>query len=181
VSQRCSSHVVRYRYGELSLGGAEEVFSLVPMRGATFLDLGSGNGRLALYVALRFGVASVAGVETVPERHEAAVKAAAHLRGEPRAAPVHFVLGDYTEERLAPLLREATVVYSYNTFFEQAAVEHVGRALAAAASHTPTWFVSQQEIAVLPAHAALHATHPGAECRPGFTLRQPFYVYRFMR
>ena len=90
----------------------------LPQRGDVFLDVGSGNGRLAIAAAsmLPLTWSLARGVEIVPQLHESAESAkqrAAELESE--ICPLEFVLADI-HERL-DLLTDVDVCFCYSTAF----------------------------------------------------------------
>lgn len=70
-------------YGEISVSGMEALYSALKIvSGDVFYDLGSGTGKLVLYVALRGEVASSSGLEVGERRHRLAEAACEKLRRE---------------------------------------------------------------------------------------------------
>lgn len=70
-------------YGEISVSGMEALYSALKIvSGDVFYDLGSGTGKLVLYVALRGEVASSSGLEVGERRHRLAEDACKKLRRE---------------------------------------------------------------------------------------------------
>jgi hypothetical protein len=74
-------------YGEVTEDGYEQILQGMPPRGAAcaltpdsnFVDIGSGYGRLAMYIRLRTNISSVTGFELNACRHRAAVKGRAKI------------------------------------------------------------------------------------------------------
>lgn len=85
----------------------------VPLEGRTFVDLGSGKGRVVL-LASRFPFARVVGIEHRPGLHAIALanRAAYEASAGPGAA-VHFLCGDAAEQ---PLPDGPLVVWMFNPF-----------------------------------------------------------------
>lgn len=76
------------QYGEITYSGMEALYPALNLApGDTFYDLGSGVGKLVLYVALRGEVARAVGLEVGERRHALAEAAAAHLSAELTEAP----------------------------------------------------------------------------------------------
>lgn len=68
-------------YGEVTYAGMEAVYDALNLKqGDVFFDLGSGVGKLVLYVALRAQVARSVGLEVGEKRHALAVGACERLK-----------------------------------------------------------------------------------------------------
>ncbi|CAE8670846.1 unnamed protein product [Polarella glacialis] len=70
-------------YGEVAVSGMETLYSVLNISaGDVFYDLGSGTGKLPLYVALRGEVSSSTGIEVGERRHRLAEEAGVRLKSE---------------------------------------------------------------------------------------------------
>jgi SAM-dependent methyltransferase len=125
-------------------------------RGATFIDIGSGKGRVVLLAAKR-RFRLVLGVELSPVLHRIAERNVAIAReGRALLAPVQLVLGDATELTVpgGPL-----IAYLYHPFREPVAAVVVDRLVTS--------------LAAAPRPAAILYVHP--------TLQQPLTTSVFAR
>jgi hypothetical protein len=77
------------------------------------LDYGSGKGRTAIWVAFRFPVAHVIGVEVDQDIHETAQENLARWHGPLRCKNVEFICADATEFKVPD---DVTIVYFANPF-----------------------------------------------------------------
>jgi len=69
------------QYGEVTYAGMEAVYNALNLKqGDVFFDLGSGTGKLVLYVALRAQVARSVGLEVGERRHALAAAACERLK-----------------------------------------------------------------------------------------------------
>ena len=76
-------------YGEVTLEGCEELLGKLGVtRQSTFLDMGSGTGRIVLYAAYVHRIQSI-GIELVPERHRVAERAREACEGWAANAELH--------------------------------------------------------------------------------------------
>eukprot|EP00747_Dinoflagellata_sp_TGD_P117734 gnl/TRDRNA2_/TRDRNA2_172668_c1_seq2.p1 gnl/TRDRNA2_/TRDRNA2_172668_c1~~gnl/TRDRNA2_/TRDRNA2_172668_c1_seq2.p1 ORF type:complete len:729 (-),score=98.32 gnl/TRDRNA2_/TRDRNA2_172668_c1_seq2:26-2212(-) len=97
-------------YGDIAFGGMESLYDALGLRSTdVFYDLGSGVGRLTLYVALRCEVFRSVGLEAAERRCSLAEEARGRLQEELGGAPqsqVSLLHGDPAEHPLP----DATVV-----------------------------------------------------------------------
>eukprot|EP00591_Stephanopyxis_turris_P004337 CAMPEP_0195519310 /NCGR_PEP_ID=MMETSP0794_2-20130614/14573_1 /TAXON_ID=515487 /ORGANISM="Stephanopyxis turris, Strain CCMP 815" /LENGTH=273 /DNA_ID=CAMNT_0040648435 /DNA_START=188 /DNA_END=1009 /DNA_ORIENTATION=- len=88
----------------------------------TFVDIGSGPGRLMLGASVMANWTSVYGLEGRPELHNNAIDAIRSLEreGTLREGMVHSVSGDFMEEspEVINALSGADVIFAYSTCFE---------------------------------------------------------------
>lgn len=85
----------------------------VPAAGRTFVDLGSGKGRVVL-LASRHGFDAVVGIEHRPRLHGIALRnQAAFERVEGAGSPAHFFCGDVVDH---PLPDGPLVIWMFNPF-----------------------------------------------------------------
>lgn len=90
-----------------------EALSAVPVDGRTFVDLGSGKGRVVL-LASRLPFARVVGVEHRRRLHAIAERNRIAYEGSAGpGAPIHFLCGDVAEH---PLPGGPLVVWMFNPF-----------------------------------------------------------------
>jgi hypothetical protein len=102
-------------YGEVTEEGYEQILQAMPPRGSScaltpdsnFVDIGSGYGRLAMYVRMRSNISSVTGFELNACRHRHAVRGRAKIenanrqRGGPRLFDrLRLVQGDVRSHSL---------------------------------------------------------------------------------
>ena len=90
-----STGVAEECYGEVTEDGYEQILQGMPTvpeaacaltPDSTFVDIGSGYGRLAMYVRMRTNVSAVVGIERNPCRHERAVRGRRRLEAHAGAA-----------------------------------------------------------------------------------------------
>jgi len=132
-------------YGECAAGGARTVFEALGLlhdapAAASFVDLGSGGGRMVAQCWLECSVASAVGVELSKTRHDCAVEGLARLlvdedtpAAASTAAAPEFVHGDILEA-----LPDLGVSHAYcaSLLFDDCMVAKLGRALDASAVTT---------------------------------------------
>lgn len=75
------------------------------------LEYGSGKGRVAIWLASRFPVNRIIGIEINKDLHEAALANLEHWLGPRKCSTVEFVCGDATEFRVPD---DVTTIYLYN-------------------------------------------------------------------
>jgi len=116
-------------YGELLPQGMSKLAASTRLGCSdSFLDVGSGTGKLVLQAAAVHGAVKATGVELSPTRHALAVEALERLsQSNPEAASrVRLVLGDAVEsEEALAAMRTATVVYANNLLFGEALQERL--------------------------------------------------------
>lgn len=123
-------------YGEIAPEGAIELFGLVNLTDSdTFVDLGSGLGKLPVQAAVLGGAAAARGVELSAKRHDMAcrglrdVSAALQekLKGQKRRmVRVELLLKDIMEEDLS----EVSVVFTNSVCLRSALMTALGQKLA---------------------------------------------------
>lgn len=120
-------------------------WSAAQLRGATFIDLGSGKGRAVFLAAMR-PLREVIGIELSPLLHAVAQRNldVMHASGA-LAAPVRLVHGDAT---LFDVPRGPLIVYLYHPFREPIAAKVVDRLVASIAA-------SPRPVAILYGHPTL--------------------------
>lgn len=77
------------------------------------LEYGSGKGRAAIWLASRFPVRRIIGIEIDKDLHEAALANVEHWRGPKKCSTVEFLCEDATEFQVPD---DVTVVYLYTPF-----------------------------------------------------------------
>lgn len=118
-------------YGEITYDGMEPLYSALRLQqGDVVYDLGSGLGKLVLYLALRGDATRCVGIEVGERRHSLAEQAAARLKedlakGELALKPSAFdlVLGDIRHN----LYRDATIVIFSNLCMDMSLNAHALR------------------------------------------------------
>jgi hypothetical protein len=120
-------------YGEFPISFFLEILNVMASmlrddgnQGGTFVDLGSGVGRLTLaasVLAPKDVWQESIGVEIVSQHHESALTAQAKARSlgfldDINALPTKFVEGDAFDPALGNVLKGATAVYAYSTTWE---------------------------------------------------------------
>lgn len=120
-------------YGEFPISFFLEIINVMASmlredghQGGTFVDLGSGVGRLTLaasVLAPKDVWQESVGIEIVSQHHESALEAEAKARSlgfldDINALPTKFVEGDAFDPALGNVLKGATAVYAYSTTWE---------------------------------------------------------------
>ena len=118
-------------YGEMTTYGFQQWLSSYPLHqtgnqqhfvfpssSSTFLDLGSGKGRMVVDAITKFGFDSSIGIELSQERHEEAIQ----LLQDDGTAGIHekviLICGDASDPtNVQPLIEKATVVWCSNLLF----------------------------------------------------------------
>lgn len=151
-----------------------------PLQDFTFVDLGSGKGRILCLAACK-PFRRVVGVEFSPALHEAAVANIAALRqsGRARARVVEPLLTDATTYALpsGPL-----VVYLYNPFSEPILFEVLAKLEAAIERHQQLIYViyfNAQHRQLLAASPFLEPVSPSARCRLAIALASAHHLAIF--
>jgi len=107
-------HVVdstNMQYGEITYEGMQALYPAMGLgKGDTFYDLGSGIGKLVLYVAMRGEVEKSMGLEVGDRRHRLAETAAASLVAPPGCAKFELLQEDISRRHY----RDACVVLITN-------------------------------------------------------------------
>lgn len=133
-------------YGEITWKGLRELLRHVPaMKGADFVDLGSGDGKVVHYVALKYPVAISRGIEIVPERYDAAMGAHAKVKQtwKHAMAPIEFTLGNFN----ARSLRKSTHVYACSTCFSDDTMNSIAeRMLKHSTPASPKYLITQKTV-----------------------------------
>ena len=164
-------------YGELLPEGIEVLARMpgIDGGGARFVDLGSGVGKLVMYVAMRFNVRSSMGIEVVSFRHAVAATAARNLQGDARVASISLLRADVQDFNYS----RGSHYYSYNTFFDKTTYTHITERLieAVALDGETRWLLASAPLPLpLPAAVTLHATVPNVSCS---FARTDFQLYCF--
>lgn len=81
-------------YGELSYEGLEEIFKHFNNNFDTFIDIGSGRGKLCLYASGYPNIYKSVGIELVKERHNDAISLKEKLNNFPNVKKVQFINDD---------------------------------------------------------------------------------------
>ena len=130
-------------YGEITWEGIDTLLQNVPMKDADFVDLGSGNGKVVHYVALKYPVKVSRGVEIVPTRHEEAKSAYAVLKKDRHLSPVQFSLGNFRTLSM----RKPTHVYTCSTCFSDETMQDIVRnMLRNTSASSPKYLLTQKKV-----------------------------------
>lgn len=134
-------------YGEIMPSATLQLIEALDLQPHdTFVDLGSGVGKVVLAAALASKVGTAIGVELAPDRHTAATRVLEV------AVDLGLVDSDVVKLRAEDILRtnldEATVIYTCSTAFPTAFTHRIARRVADMGR--PLTFVSLQELDELP-------------------------------
>lgn len=130
-------------YGEITWKGIDTLLQNVPMKGADFVDLGSGNGKVVHYVALKYPVRMSRGVEIVPTRHEEAMRAHDSLKKDRHLSPVQLSLGNFRTLSM----RKPTHVYTCSTCFSDETMRDIVRNMLRYTSpSSPKYLLTQKRV-----------------------------------
>lgn len=127
VPDNCQVDSQNMQYGEINYAGMEHLYAaLQVVPGDVFYDLGSGTGKLVLYVALKGQVARSVGIEVGEKRHASAQQACERFKTfenqeanggsvvKDRCAPVEMLLQDISRRRFD----DVTVAVLCNVCFD---------------------------------------------------------------
>mmetsp|Transcript_28497 Transcript_28497/g.73012 ORF Transcript_28497/g.73012 Transcript_28497/m.73012 type:complete len:210 (+) Transcript_28497:25-654(+) len=106
-------------YGELTDIGFRQVFDDILKESDSFVDLGSGTGKLVLQAAVEYGVEKSVGVELSETRHAKALKARSSMPAHVQMA-TSFLCADAAGDEAAATLATATSVWVSNLCFDEA-------------------------------------------------------------
>ena len=117
---RSSGGLRSQTYGEVTASGFSTIFSdeFFLTSDDTFVDLGSGAGKLVMQAASEYGVARAVGIELSPSRHEQAVALRASASPEV-SSRMQFICGDAVGDVAAEVLASATAVWVANLCFDE--------------------------------------------------------------
>ena len=91
-------------YGEMTYNGIRQFLQEKSPEHTVFLDIGSGNGKIPLYVASNPHIRKSIGVEIMPERHAKAIDLRNQLQGNREVNNVEFQCGDITNMSIQQLV-----------------------------------------------------------------------------
>lgn len=130
-------------YGEIMPAASVQLIDMLTLRPTdTFVDLGSGVGKLVVTAALRSKVGRAIGVELGRDRHRDAVSVARAAEAQGLLTPGVVELRN--EDILRTSLAEATVLYTCSTAFPYAFTERIAHRVAGLGR--PVRFVTLQEL-----------------------------------
>ena len=162
---RCTSQSREETYGEVvDMQGllAHLPSPLTPS--SVFVDVGSGHGRLSLYVALATAARAVVGLEINPCRYDKADKMRREV--DPRVPHLRFMAGDVRTVGLPP---DTTHLYMCSTCFSKELCHDIVRV----APPSLRCFISLKELQI--PGWVLHGSHT-VECTWSKTSQAHYYV-----
>lgn len=105
-------------YGELEYDGIETILDHLDIKFNNFIDLGSGRGRLPLYLAGHPNILKSVGIELVKERHYYASELKQKLsKFSDQTNKVIFINDDFFNVNLSKYTNGLTLVWINNLFF----------------------------------------------------------------
>lgn len=121
---QCSSY--QLTYGEIEIDGMKKIANYVKKhhnknpREMCFVDLGSGNGKFVLYMALFEHILSY-GIEMVEHRYDNAIVAREILLkyGFPCAKYINFIHGNIFDKKYTKILNKSTIIFVSNLCFSE--------------------------------------------------------------
>lgn len=125
----------QWAYGEVPFEGMGDLFATLGVgKAATFLDVGSGTGRVVLYAATALEVEAV-GIELVPARHDVAIRALDALsHGTSKPVSASLRCGDVLSESELGTVSRATHIFCNNAVWSDALTSEI---LSHLAQHAP--------------------------------------------
>lgn len=113
-------------YGEMEISGIEKLYNhLKPMNSFDcFMDLGSGKGKICMYMAKQPDIKQVVGIELVDERHEEALQLMKTLKPED-AQKVSLQLNDIFKVSLKKYKDMNTFIWISSLCFPQDVVNNI--------------------------------------------------------
>jgi hypothetical protein len=97
-------------YGELSYEGLEEILKFFNNNFDTFIDIGSGRGKLCLYISGYPNISKSIGIELVKERHDDAISLKEKLNIFPNVQKVKFINDDLFKIKINSFLNNNKVL-----------------------------------------------------------------------
>ena len=106
-------------YGEMNYSGIDQIIKKFPDYTFTsFLDIGSGRGKLCLYIAAQSNILKSIGIELVTERHADAINLKEKLlKYNSITNKVQFINGDFLEYNLNEFVDTTPLVWISNLCF----------------------------------------------------------------
>ncbi len=113
-------------YGEMDYAGISKINQIYKDI-QHFVDIGSGRGKLCLYMAHNINIKSSIGIEIVEERHKDAIELKQELTTEfsTYTDKVEFIKADIFEVSIKDRLKGKTLVWFSNIAFEQEQSDNV--------------------------------------------------------
>ena len=108
-------------YGEMTYNGIDKLYKSLGPKFEYFLDVGSGNGHLCLYMAEKPEIKKSVGIEIVTERHEFANK----LKTE----KVSFINDDILNINIKDLFDKPVFVWWSNLCFDKEQIDKIAQKL----------------------------------------------------
>ena len=112
-------------YGEMTYKGIQKLYRQFGSGLRSFLDVGSGNGHLCLYMNDRSDIKKSVGIELVNERFEFAE----NLKEKLRKKDVSFINGSVLDIDLKTLFNEPVFVWWSNLCFDKENVDKISEKL----------------------------------------------------
>jgi len=107
-------------YGEMDYSGIDQIIKNFPSKTFTsFLDIGSGRGKLCLYIASQPSITKSIGIELVTPRHQDALNLKAGLSDHPSITDkVEFINQDFLTCELDGFVNTSPLVWISNLCFD---------------------------------------------------------------
>jgi hypothetical protein len=113
-----SNHKITY--GEMEYDGLDTLLNYLSNYSFnSFIDIGSGRGKLCLYMASIPTIIKSIGIELVKERHDDALELKSKLSNYPEILKVEFINGDFIEYDFRKLNLTKVLIWISNLCFDQ--------------------------------------------------------------
>ena len=120
-------------YGEMEYDGIQQLYEYASSQSNSgidaFIDVGSGRGKLCMYMASKPAITTVMGIELVSQRHDDAIQLKTSLKSR-YANKVEFINSDVLSVDLRPFSKRKVFVWFSNLCFEQSTTNDVFQKLA---------------------------------------------------
>jgi len=113
-----SNHKITY--GEMDYDGLDTLLNYLSNYSFnSFIDIGSGRGKLCLYMASISSIIKSIGIEIVKERHDDALELKSKLSNYEETLKVDFINGDFVEYDFKKLNLTKVLIWISNLCFDQ--------------------------------------------------------------
>lgn len=109
-------------YGEMDYDGFDSIINFPDLSNysfESFIDIGSGRGKICLYASSMTSIKKSIGIELVKERHDDALNLKSQLSMYPEILKVNFINGDFFDYNFSNFNLTNVLVWISNLCFEQ--------------------------------------------------------------
>jgi hypothetical protein len=128
--QECQAEYTGHKitYGEMEYEGIQKLYEYTSSQFHNkidaFIDVGSGRGKLCMYMASKPKIVSVLGVELVKQRHDDALQLKTELQSK-YSGKVEFINSDVLQIDFSPFKKRAVLVWFSNLCFDQSTTNSI--------------------------------------------------------